>query len=65
MTKRTLGLALILLGMIVSIFSIVADPIGVGLAPQVVGWKQLTGSNIGIFIGFVGLWFSLGVKNEK
>ena len=60
MSKRTIGLALIVFGAIVSIFSLVADPMGVGAAPTIVGWKQLTGSNIGLFISLVGLWFSQG-----
>ena len=65
MSKRTLGLALILFGMLVSIFSLVADPLGISFYPNVVGWKNLTGANIGIFIAFVGLWFSQYVKSDK
>jgi hypothetical protein len=58
MSKRTIGLAIIVLGALVSILSLVADQIGFGFAPSVVGWKQLTASNIGIFIALFGLWFS-------
>jgi hypothetical protein len=60
MSKRTIGLALIVFGAIVSVFSLTADPLGFGAVPTIVGWKQLTGSNIGFFIAFVGLWFSQG-----
>jgi hypothetical protein len=40
MSKRTIGLAIIVIGALVSILSLVADPLGVGYAPHIVGWKQ-------------------------
>jgi hypothetical protein len=58
MSKRTIGLAIIVIGALVSILSLVADPLGFGYYPDIVGWKQLTGSNIGISIALFGLWFS-------
>ena len=65
MSKRTLGLALILFGMLVSIFSLVADPLGISFQPNIIGWKNLTGAYIGVFMGMVGLWFSQYVKSDK
>ncbi len=64
MSRRTLGLAFIVLGAVVSIISLAADAFGFGWVSGV-GWKQLTGSNIGIFIAIFGLWFSQGEKSVK
>jgi hypothetical protein len=52
-------------GAVISIFALVADPIGLGAVPNIVGWKQLALSNVGIFIAIVGLWFSQGERNNK
>ena len=65
MSKRTLGLAFIVFGAILSFFALVADPIGFGAQPTIVGWKQLTVSNIGIFIAIFGIWFSQAQANSK
>jgi hypothetical protein len=58
MFKRLLSLGFIVLGTVVSIVSLVADPLGFGSGPDVVGWKQLTGMVVGIFIAIFGLWLS-------
>jgi hypothetical protein len=66
MSYRTMGLIFILLGALVSVVSLTADPLGLGAAPTIVGWKQLTGSNFGIFIAIFGLWLSQAKsKNGK
>ena len=65
MFYRTIGLILIVFGAVISIFALVADPIGLGAVPNIVGWKQLALSNVGIFIAIVGLWFSQGERNNK
>jgi uncharacterized membrane protein len=58
MFKRLISFGLILLGAAVSVFSLVADPLGFGAAPNVVGWKQLTGAFVGVFIAIFGLWLN-------
>jgi hypothetical protein len=58
MLNRWIGLGIIFLGAAISIFALVADPLGLGAQPNIVGWKQLAASNAGIFIAMVGLWFS-------
>lgn len=65
MIKRLASFALIVLGAVVSIFSLVADPIGFGAAPTMVGWKQLTGAVVGIFMGIFGLWLSNAQSESK
>lgn len=58
MIKRLSSLGLILFGAVVSIISLVADHIGFGSGPDQVGWKQLTGAVVGIFLAIFGLWLS-------
>ena len=64
MSNRTIGLVFIMIGALMSVFSLVADAIGFGSLSGV-GWKQLTGSDIGIFIAIVGLWLSQAERNNK
>ncbi len=65
MLNRWIGLGIIFFGAVVSIVSLTADPLGLGARPTIVGWKQLTGSDAGIFIAMVGLWFSQAAAKPK
>lgn len=65
MLKRMIGLAVIIFGTLVLIVSLTADPIGIGGAPNVVGYKQLTGAGVGIMIAIIGLWFSQGAEKSQ
>jgi len=53
-----ISFGLILFGAAGSVFSLDADPLGFGAAPHVVGWKQLTGAFVDIFIAIFGLWLN-------
>jgi hypothetical protein len=65
MIKRLASLALILFGGSVSIISLIADPLGIGANPVVLGWKQLTGAFTGVFIAIFGLWIQQFPSNDK
>lgn len=62
MTKKTVGLALIIIGIIVAAISIAADQLGIGAAVGVMGWKQWTGTVVGAILFLVGIWLSRNVK---
>jgi hypothetical protein len=64
MYMRMLGLAVILIGAVVLIISLTADPTGLGAAAGV-GFKQLTGAGVGIIIAIIGLWVSQGAEKSQ
>ena len=64
MSKRLISFALILFGAAVSILSLAADPLGFGGVPGI-GWKQIMGVVVGIFIAIFGLWWAQGQEKPK
>jgi hypothetical protein len=63
MSKRTIGMALIVLGVILLIVSLAADSLGIGGAPGI-GWKQLSGAGLGVIVAIVGVWLIQGEKSR-
>ena len=61
MSKRTIGMGLIALGVIVLIASLAADSLGLGGVPGI-GWKQLTGAAVGVIVAIAGGW---SLRSEK
>lgn len=57
MSKKTVGYAVIVLGIAVLALSLGADAIGIGSSPGI-GWKQLAGAAIGIIIALGGLYLT-------
>jgi hypothetical protein len=56
MPKRTIGIAMIFIGVLLALVSLLADVIGVGWHPEVFGWKQILGTAAGIVLSLVGLY---------
>ena len=48
MSTRVLGIGLILGGVLVIAVSLLADVIGLGAQPGIIGWKQLVGAGLGV-----------------
>jgi len=48
MSTRQWGVGLIVFGLIVVGISLLADTLGVGAQPGIVGWKQLLGAGAGV-----------------
>jgi predicted phage tail protein len=63
MSKKTLGILLIVLGVILAGVSLTADTIGIGVGAF--GTKQYLGTAIGIIVAFVGVWLALSKSNQK
>ncbi len=55
MSKRTIGMGLIVLGVLLLIGSLGADVLGLGGAPGI-GWKQLVGAGVGLIVAIAGVW---------
>jgi len=52
--KKTIGIALMALGVIALIVSLGADVIGIGGAVGVFGYKQIIGAIVGIILAVIG-----------
>jgi hypothetical protein len=55
MSKRTLGIVLIAAGALLVAVSLLADTIGIGAQPGIIGWKQILGAAVGAAAGIVGI----------
>jgi hypothetical protein len=51
--KKTIGIALIVLGVVVLVVSLAADAIGLGGAPGF-GYRQIIGTIVGVIVAVVG-----------
>jgi hypothetical protein len=56
MPTRTIGIAMIFIGVLLALISLLADVIGVGWHPEVFGWKQILGTTVGIVLSLAGLY---------
>ena len=66
MSKKTMGLILIALGVVIAVVSLAADVIGIGNQVQLgLGWKQQLGTALGIVVALVGVWLALRKPNQK
>lgn len=54
MNQKTLGVGLLVVGVILFLVSAAADTLGIGGAPGF-GWKQITGVIIGVVLAAVGM----------
>jgi len=57
MSKRTLGIILIILGVLLAVVSLAADSLGLGNGMGI-GWKQILGAVIGVLVAVGGIWWS-------
>jgi hypothetical protein len=57
MSRKSLGVILIVLGILVGVVSLAADAIGLGSNQGVTGWKQMLGAAAGLLAIVAGVWF--------
>jgi len=65
MSTKTIGIALIVMGALVLVISLLADYIGLGSGPVGIGWRQLTGAGVGLVVAIVGVVLTLRKKKSK
>ncbi|GAB4472892.1 MAG: hypothetical protein Kow00124_11320 [Anaerolineae bacterium] len=58
--NRLVGGALALLGLALTLISLLADVIGVGAYPASIGWKQFSGMAAGMILVVIGVFIYLG-----
>ena len=56
MSKKLISIVLIVGGCALIIISLGADLLNIGGDPNAFGWKQITGSGVGLIILSVGVW---------
>jgi uncharacterized membrane protein YccC len=64
MSTKTIGIALIAIGLLVLAVSLLADYIGLGSGPAGIGWKQLIGVGFGLVVAVVGVVLALRQKKS-
>jgi hypothetical protein len=60
--KRWMGIALIVVGILLALVAALADVIGLGQDVGAFGWRQLTGTIVGLVIFIAGLAITMMVK---
>lgn len=64
MTKKTIGLIMIIAGAVLFFLSLVADYIRLGSYPGI-NYAQITGAIVGVVVLLIGVWFNRRkTKNE-
>jgi hypothetical protein len=58
MKNKTIGIIVIIVGILVATVSLLADILGVGGNLNTIGWKQLLGAGVGIIVVIIGVWFT-------
>ena len=57
MSKRTIGLIVLVAGLLLVILSITADAVGIGAEPGF-GWKQTLGVILGVLVAAAAAWWT-------
>jgi len=57
-SKKTVGIVLLAVGIVILLVSLVADPIGIGGSPSF-GHDQIVGATVGAIVTVVGLVLTL------
>ena len=58
MSRRTLGIIVAAVGVIVVVVAVLADQIGIG-SDDTFGWKQIVGVGVGVVVAALGLILTL------
>ena len=64
MSNKTIGIVLIILGVVLMIVSLAADVIGIGNGTGI-GWKQMLGAVVGVLVAVGGGWLALNKQTQK
>jgi hypothetical protein len=65
MSKRTVGVVLVALGVELIVVSLFADTLGIGCNMAVFGWKQILGTVVGAVVTLGGVLLALLKPSQK
>ena len=57
MANKTAGILLIIVGVVLALFALLADAVGIG-SQAGIGWKQLVVAGVGIVLALAGIWLA-------
>jgi uncharacterized membrane protein len=63
MSRRSLGVVVTVVGLLVLVIAVFADPLGIGGADDTFGWKQIVGVVVGAVVAGAGI--VLAFSGEK
>ena len=58
MSTRNIGIAILVIGILVILISLLADVIGIGATAGVFGWRQILGAGVGVLVILAGIVIS-------
>ena len=58
MSNRNLVIAMLVIGILIILISLLADVIGIGAAAGGIGWKQILGAGVGVLVCLAGIVIS-------
>ncbi|MEZ4521656.1 MAG: hypothetical protein R3A46_08450 [Thermomicrobiales bacterium] len=61
---RAGAFAILAFGLVLTLVSVFADPLAVGMPGSGFGWKQISGTVIGLGISSLGLWLIMRFNDE-
>lgn len=61
---RAIAFAILLIGIVLTLTSLFADQLALGMPGSGFGWKQVTGTIVGFLIAALGFWMSFHFKEE-
>ncbi|MFW6075104.1 MAG: hypothetical protein ACOC9Y_05875 [Chloroflexota bacterium] len=59
---RAIAFAVLMIGIILTLTSLFADQLALGMPGSGFGWKQITGTVVGLAITALGLWMSYRLR---
>jgi uncharacterized membrane protein len=62
---RAGAFAILIIGLLLTLISIFADPLALGLPHSGFGWKQTLGTIVGLAISALGLWLTLRIGDDE
>lgn len=62
---RAGAFAILIIGVLLTLVSVFADPLALGLPHSGFGWKQTLGTIVGLAIAALGLWLTLRIGDEE
>lgn len=61
---RAASFVVLAFGILLTLVSVFADPLALGLPGSGFGWKQITGTIIGLTLASIGMWLTIRLGDD-